>query len=142
MFSNVNSWHHNSRIHKILTALDMTPGNVTFWQLISNRGSHKNKKRRDFYEGESVRENKKTKKNWEQEEYWGKHLAGTDQTCSVLISFHLFETFPLPWKPSLILQLKPWTNYSHGNFAKSPNHSGNRSLVKITQNCLCILFHF
>ena len=38
----------------------MTPGNVTFWQLISNRGSHRKKKRSYFYGGESVRGNKKT----------------------------------------------------------------------------------
>ena len=84
----------------------MTPGNVTFWQLISNRGLRKNKKR-DFYEGESVRENKKTKKNWKQEEYWGKHLAGTDQTRSVLISFISLKLFLFLGNPAWFYSLSP-----------------------------------
>lgn len=114
--SNVKFLHHNSRIHKILTALGYDSWKCHFWQLISNRGSHKNKKEEIFMRENLWEKTKRQKRIESRRNTEESTLAGTDQTCSVLISFHLFETFP--WKPSLILQLKPWTNYSHGNFAK------------------------
>ena len=114
----------------------MTPGNVTFWQLISNRGSHKKKKRRDFMR-ESLWEKTKDKKELRAggilRKALGRHRS--DLLCANLFS----SPWISPWKPSLILQLRPWTNYGHGTFTKVQTIKAKAALSRL-HRAVCTLY--